>query len=289
MAGLMRRGATIVVERVADCITRHVSATNDYRPPTIDTRQDRYFPTSLTATFLTERIPGNLAPAPVSKWTVSGNNRRINRIQKLLSVHPDSMLMTTAASMIRLTFQSTRHMENMMKKRTWLGALGIAMIGILAAGFVCVAQGRGEGHGRGGMMGGDRGEMVGKAMERLNLTADQKARIKALRDGFQQANASTLAEVKALRDQMKSAMEAKDREKAKSIREQMKTKMETLKPAREQLHQQILAVLTAEQKAELEKMKADHKGRGDCKGKGKGKARGGQGSTGGTGDASNLK
>jgi protein CpxP len=167
-------------------------------------------------------------------------------------------------------------MENMMKNRTVLGAIGIAIVGILAAGLVCVAQGRGEGHGGRGM-GGDRGAMMGKALERLNLTADQKTRIQALRTQFQQTNAAALSEMKSLRDQMKSAMEAKDRDKAKSIREQLKSKMETLKPAHEQLHQQILAILTPEQKAELDKMKAERKEKFDGKKGQRGQGRQGRG------------
>jgi Spy/CpxP family protein refolding chaperone len=143
----------------------------------------------------------------------------------------------------------------MMKNRTFLATLGVALLGILVAGAVCIAQGRGNGHGEG--RGGDRGAMMAKAFDKLNLTADQKAKIKSLRDQFQQTNSAALADLKSLRDQMKAARDAKNADQAKSIGQQMRTKMEALKPAREQLRQQILAILTPEQKAQLDQMKAD--------------------------------
>lgn len=162
----------------------------------------------------------------------------------------------------------------MMKNRMAVGMLGLALLGMMMISSATLAQkGTSEGKGkRGGMMG-----MMGKAIERLNLSADQKTKIKALRDQFKNDNQAALAEMKTLRGKMKESAKAQDKANAQATREQMKSRMETLRPAQQKLHQQILAVLTAEQRAELEKMKAERKERapGERKGK-KGKSQGGK-------------
>lgn len=141
-----------------------------------------------------------------------------------------------------------------MKMNIFLGALIVAVVGMMTLHTPAAAQNRQHGGGNG--MGAGK---MGKVMEKLNLTADQKEKIKALREQFKKDNATALNEVKGLRDQMKNAREQKDRTQAQSLRDQMKTKMDALRPARERLQNQIAAVLTAEQKVQLEKMKAERK------------------------------
>lgn len=150
-----------------------------------------------------------------------------------------------------------------MMKLKVLGTLGIALMGMMMVGSATFAQGNGDG------MGGGRKHMqkLEKAAERLNLTADQKAKIKALRDQFKTAHQSTFAEMKSLKAQIKAA--GKGTDQAKALREQMKAKMESLRPAQEQLHQQILAILTPEQRAQMEQMKAERKQKGGKRGKGR--------------------
>lgn len=152
-----------------------------------------------------------------------------------------------------------------MNMRIALKALAIAIIGVMAVNSAALAQKdhKGGNHKKAG------------AFKRLDLTDDQKAQIKALRDAFKQQNEGTFQEIKALRDQMKDARENQDKERAKAIHEQIKSKMESLRPAKEELQRRIAAILTPEQRAELEKMKANHKEhRGEGR-RGKGK-RGGE-------------
>ncbi len=143
-----------------------------------------------------------------------------------------------------------------MKIRSFVGTLAICAMSVALAAPATFAQG---GHGRGGGHGNGDGE--GKMAEKLNLTADQKAQIKALRDAFKQQNASAIAEVKTLRDQMRDQKQNKDKEAAKATRDQLKAKMEVLRPAHQKLHEQILALLTPEQRAQAEKMHEEHKDR----------------------------
>lgn len=139
-----------------------------------------------------------------------------------------------------------------MKTRSLLSMVSVMVLGLILIGSVANAQ-------------PPRGEKKHKAAkhmgQKLNLTDQQKQQIKALREQFRNANSATLDEIKALRDQMREALKSKDKEAAKALREQLKAKMEALKPAREQLHQQIGALLTPEQREMVEKMKAERKER----------------------------
>lgn len=136
-----------------------------------------------------------------------------------------------------------------MNTRTLLSMLSIAMVGLAILSSDTYAQGPGRN-------GGQRAKQMGqKLKEKLNLTDQQASQIKALREQFRKDNASSLQEIKALREQMVKAMKEKDAEKAKALREQLKTKMQSLKPAHQQLQQQIGAILTPEQRDMLEKLK----------------------------------
>ncbi len=120
-------------------------------------------------------------------------------------------------------------------------------------------HGRGRGDGKHEGWGGMRGAFLSQ----LNLTDDQKAKIKQIRESY--------------------------RERDKPLREQLRTKRQELRQAREggtfnealatqkltemagfeaklmgegfKLHQETLSVLTAEQKAQLEQLKAQFKAR----------------------------
>ena len=111
---------------------------------------------------------------------------------------------------------------------------------------------RGGKFGRRGMMGRHGGRGMGMGFLRgIELTDDQKARIKAIHEANKPA-AGEFDSLKSIREARKSGTAITEDQKAqlKQFREARKAKME-------QVHQQILGVLTAEQKAELETRKAD--------------------------------
>lgn len=146
-----------------------------------------------------------------------------------------------------------------MKTRSILGTVALLLSGLALTFGIATAQGADHGPGNG--RGGD------KVMKELNLTDAQKAQIKQIRDAFKQQNSSQIAQLKSLRDQMKAAREAKNTDQMKSLRDQMKTAMEAMKPAHEKLRADIAAVLTPEQRAKLEQLKADRKeNRGERRG-----------------------
>jgi len=110
---------------------------------------------------------------------------------------------------------------------------------------------RGPG-GRDGMRGGPR--MFGPMMKGVNLTDAQKAQIKQIRE----ANKPNPADF----DQVKSLMEAR---RNGTLTDAQKAQLKTFREAREakagSVRQQIEAVFTPEQKAQIEKNKADMKAR----------------------------
>lgn len=82
------------------------------------------------------------------------------------------------------------------------------------------------------------------------LTDAQKAQMRALEAAFQEANKADLAAVKAAFEQIRAGLAAgKTREELKSILDSVLPAIQRLEAARRTLHQQLLAVLTAEQKA----------------------------------------
>ncbi len=148
----------------------------------------------------------------------------------------------------------------------------IVMVAMMATGSVAFAQ---RGEGKGMKQKGEKGEMIHKVIQRLNLTEGQQAQIKSIHSNFKSANAGNMEQMKALRTQMKEARKSGNTAEATTLKEQMKAKMQAMRPAREQMMADIKAVLTPEQRAEAEKMLAEKKGRkGDRGAKGAAKAGG---------------
>jgi Spy/CpxP family protein refolding chaperone len=82
------------------------------------------------------------------------------------------------------------------------------------------------------------------------LTDAQKAQIKALETAFQENNKADLAAVKAVLDEAQAAIKAgKSRDEVAAILGKAIAPMTRLETARKTLHDQIIAVLTPEQKA----------------------------------------
>jgi Spy/CpxP family protein refolding chaperone len=143
------------------------------------------------------------------------------------------------------------NMNGRLKNNGGMAArIGIIMMALLLSTGVAFAN-KGKGHGEGGK----KGDRIAKMMEKLELTDAQKTQIETLRNAFQQENAAAIERGKALREQMHAQKESGDKEAAKATREQMKEAMSGLKEARQELHEDILAVLTAEQRAQLDAMK----------------------------------
>jgi Spy/CpxP family protein refolding chaperone len=121
-------------------------------------------------------------------------------------------------------------------------------------------RGRGRGEHKGH---GLRGMREGGFFRQLNLTEDQKAKIKQIRGNFAQSNKPLRDQVRAKRQELRQASEGGTFNEA--LASQKLTEMAGLQAKlmgeRFKLHQEMLSVLTAEQKAQLEQAKAQFKTR----------------------------
>jgi len=106
---------------------------------------------------------------------------------------------------------------------------------------------------------GHRGMKGGRLLSQLNLSDAQKAQIQQIVEA--QKNTPLASQMQSLRTQMREARQSGDTARVESLREQMAA----LRPQLEQMHrqtkEQIQAVLTPEQRAQLEQLKSQNRGR----------------------------
>jgi len=117
--------------------------------------------------------------------------------------------------------------------------------------------------GRGGHKGHGWGGMRDGGFRQLNLTEDQKAKIKQIRETFAQTNKPLRDQVRAKRQELRQASEGGTFNEALATQKLTEIAPLEAKLMGEQhkLHQEMLSVLTAEQKAQLEQSRAQFKGR----------------------------
>jgi Spy/CpxP family protein refolding chaperone len=120
-------------------------------------------------------------------------------------------------------------------------------------------HGGGEGvKGRHGMrgekgFGGHRGGGMRGGFHMLNLSEDQKQKLKGLHESFRTSNEASFKEVHSLRLQKRDkTITAEGEARLQELKKQMKTAHEGLRASAE-------GILTAEQKTQLETMKAERK------------------------------
>ncbi|HEY0728842.1 MAG TPA: Spy/CpxP family protein refolding chaperone [Pyrinomonadaceae bacterium] len=127
---------------------------------------------------------------------------------------------------------------------------------------------RREWRGPHGNRGGDHKRGVGGMRARgffrgLNLTDDQKAKMKQIRESFAETNKPLREQLRAKRQELRQANEGGTFNEA--LATQKLTEIAPLEAklmaARANLHQQMLSVLTPEQKAQLEQSRAQFKQR----------------------------
>ena len=152
-----------------------------------------------------------------------------------------------------------------MNRSIAIRVAAVAMLVALSFAPMDAGQARGKGKGK---------QAIGKMIERLELTADQQARIAAIRDAFKAQNAALIEEMKGVHEQIREARRGGDRARAEQLRTQSAQRAEQLKAAREQMRQQVLAVLTAGQRAELDAMREKRKEKREKGIKGAGREKG---------------
>jgi periplasmic protein CpxP/Spy len=141
------------------------------------------------------------------------------------------------------------------------GAAVLSFMGLAAVGMA--GEGRGPDGGRGGWShrGGRHG--FGMGMRELNLTDDQKAQLKQIREQQRESMKPLVEQHKALRDQIEQALSSgkADATRVGQLEIQLYGLRGQFKAQREKNHEAFLSVLTPEQKAQWEKARAERKQR----------------------------
>src|SRR5881397_1125608 len=163
-----------------------------------------------------------------------------------------------------------------MKKSTRIKTLAlVSLSSIVLVASVAFAQNAGTNQGnrekaRAEWRGHDRGEgrrggfMGGGMFEKLNLTDDQKARMKQIRESFGERTKSLREQLQAKRQELRQANEGGTFNEALATQKLTESAGLQAKLMGEEfrLRQEMLAVLTPEQKTQLDQLrqqfKADH-------------------------------
>ena len=156
------------------------------------------------------------------------------------------------------------------KKMAIAGISAVALAGSIAVAQTVTKQDNGQrprgewgGH-RGDHKGpGFGGMRQGGLFRQLNLTDDQKAKMKQIRESFAQTNKPLMEQLRAKHQELRQASEGGTFNEA--LATQKLTEIAPLEAKlmgeRVKLHQEMLSVLTAEQKAQLEQARAHFKTR----------------------------
>jgi protein CpxP len=134
-----------------------------------------------------------------------------------------------------------------------------------------VSRGERHGHAWGGR-GGRGGRMHGMFIRGLNLTDDQKARAKQIGQSFRERTQSLRQELQAKRQELRQAGAGGTFNEAQAAQKLQESASLRAKLMGEQfkMRQEMLAVLTPEQKAQMEQKRAEFKDKGNERGHRKG-------------------
>ena len=153
--------------------------------------------------------------------------------------------MVFAVGTFALAQETTTKQEDSSKQDTQKAEKGFGRHGGHGKGG---RHGFGKGFGHGGMRGGMRG-----GFHQLNLSEDQKSQLKTMHESFKANNKAAFEEMHTLFQQKRDKTITADGDaRMKVLRDQMKS-------AHEQLRANSMNLLTAEQKTQLETMKAERK------------------------------
>jgi periplasmic protein CpxP/Spy len=121
-------------------------------------------------------------------------------------------------------------------------------------------EGKG-GWGRGGRHEGGKGRMGGMMLAGITLTDDQNARIKSIKESFRERTQSLHQQIQAKRQELRQSSGGGTFNEALATQKLQETAGLQAKLMAEQfnMHQQILSVLTPEQKTQLEQKRAEFK------------------------------
>ena len=125
---------------------------------------------------------------------------------------------------------------------------------IVLAGSLAIAAPNGGKGGRHGKRGFGFSE---KMAEKLDLTDTQKQQIRDLQASFREQNKAFFESARETREEFRAAKEANDTAKLEALKPALQSQHAQMKQLRDAQHQRVLSILTADQRAKLEAMKAE--------------------------------
>jgi protein CpxP len=147
-----------------------------------------------------------------------------------------------------------------MKSNKWMAMAAVAALSTTLA-FAGPHEGGRDGE-RGGKRGGKRGgEFGARFAQKLNLTDAQKQQIRALQEGFRTQNKAFFEQSRETFRQFRDAKKAGDTARVDALKPTIEAQREQMKQLRAEQKQRIVALLTPEQRAQYESMKAERDAR----------------------------
>ena len=125
----------------------------------------------------------------------------------------------------------------------------------LGASLAFAAPGDWKGHE------GHRAGLSEKMAQKLNLTDDQKAQVKAIQTQFRTDNAAFLQNFRQTMQDFHAAKKANDTARLDALRPTVDSQKAQMKTLRQAQRDKIRNILTADQRAQLDAMKAQHEAR----------------------------
>jgi Spy/CpxP family protein refolding chaperone len=149
-----------------------------------------------------------------------------------------------------------------MNKSKWIAA---AAAFALSASLAVAAPG--DGYGKHGKKHGKHGKSAfgSSFAQKLNLTDAQKAQLESLNRSFREQNKAVFEQNRETVRQYREARKANDTAKIESLRPAMDAQRAQMKQLRDAHSQQILSILTPEQRQQWDALKAERKSKGDKK------------------------
>jgi protein CpxP len=143
-----------------------------------------------------------------------------------------------------------------MKSNKWLTMAAVAALSTTMA-FAAPHGGK-FGHGKHGKRGGEFGA---RFAQELNLSEAQKQQIRDLQKQFRENNKALFQSSRATREQMFEARKAGDTAKLEQLKAASATQREQMKQLRAAQRDRVLAILTPEQRAKFDALKAERDAR----------------------------
>ena len=140
----------------------------------------------------------------------------------------------------------------------------ITAVAVLTLGASLAVAAVHEG-GWGNHEGKGRGEYSEKLAQKLNLTDAQKQQLADLEKNFREQNASFLQSFRQNRQDYRAAMNAGDTAKADSLKATLESQRAQMKQLRDAQDVKISSILTPEQRAQWQQLKAERAARHQSK------------------------